>query len=196
MRPLAARWRSSAAASSSAAGLIWTIALIAGPRLSYASMRRRYVVDEPAAGERAAFHRRVDLRDGGLFDSERGAAAARRLQLLPGPPRQCASAVPKMTVQHPRILARVLFGRVVHCHAAFAVHGACGGPARRHDDTTTRRSERSDRGHEVCRVHATVACRRLRFALTAKIHEAARTVSEEASARESRTDAHSCDAGP
>ena len=37
--------------------------------------------------------------------------------------------------------AGILSSSAVRCHAAFAVHGACGGPTRRHDEATTRRKD-------------------------------------------------------
>ena len=52
-------------------GLMMTIALMAGPFLSYASMRRRYWLHQRAAGEAAGLHRILDLRDGRLFHPER-----------------------------------------------------------------------------------------------------------------------------
>ena len=70
--------RSSSAASRAASGLISTMALSAGPCLSKASMRFRYVSDEGAAGQAPGLHRRVDLRDGGFFDDEGGEWALRR----------------------------------------------------------------------------------------------------------------------
>ena len=45
--------------------------LIAGPFLSYASMRFRYCTDQRAAGQAAGLHRVVHLRDGGFLHFER-----------------------------------------------------------------------------------------------------------------------------
>ena len=61
-----------------------------------------------------------------------------RVPLAAGEPVTRATGCPGAVSRARR---SILKAHDVRCHAAFAVHGACGGPTRRHDGATTRRKD-------------------------------------------------------